>query len=68
MNTLRDFITCYNAEDRHVRDATDRFKFYSQDDEVVLIGSRPARRRPLGPGGQHLTPLRRYRDHVLPLR
>lgn len=32
LDDLRDFITCYNAEDRHVRKATDRFKFYSYED------------------------------------
>ena len=32
LDDLRDFITCYNPENRHERVATERFKFFSYDD------------------------------------
>jgi len=35
LDDLQDFITCYHADDRHVRTATERFKFYSYDELVA---------------------------------
>ncbi|GKS86099.1 SAM-dependent DNA methyltransferase [Acidovorax sp. SUPP1855] len=32
LDDLRDFVTCYNPADRHVRNVTDRFKFFSYDE------------------------------------
>jgi len=32
---LREFILCYNPENRHERIATDRFKFYSYDELIA---------------------------------
>jgi type I restriction enzyme M protein len=35
LNDLQDFITCYHPENRHVRRATDRFKFYQYDELIA---------------------------------
>lgn len=35
LDDLRDFITCYNPENRHERVATERFKFFSYEDLMV---------------------------------
>ena len=32
---LQDFIRCYNPSDRHLRQATERFKFFNYDDLVA---------------------------------
>jgi type I restriction enzyme M protein len=32
LDDLRDFIDCYNPDNRHLRRATERFRFYSYDD------------------------------------
>lgn len=35
LEDLRDFITCYNPQNRHEREETERFKYYSYDDLVA---------------------------------
>ncbi|MBB6576331.1 type I restriction enzyme M protein [Comamonas odontotermitis] len=35
LDDLRDFVTCYNAADRQVRKATDRFKFFSYEELIA---------------------------------
>ena len=34
LNDLKDFITCYNPANRHVRKETERFKYYSYDELI----------------------------------
>ncbi|WP_043909605.1 HsdM family class I SAM-dependent methyltransferase [Leptothrix ochracea] len=35
LDDLQDFITCYHPENRHLRRATERFKFYSYDELIT---------------------------------
>lgn len=32
VDDLQDFINCFNPDDRHVRKATERFRFYSYEE------------------------------------
>ena len=34
LDDLRDFVACYNPADRHLRKATDRFKFFSYEELI----------------------------------
>ncbi|MAG65771.1 MAG: DNA methyltransferase [Pseudomonadales bacterium] len=34
LNDLKDFIKCYNPENRHEREETERFKYYSYDELI----------------------------------
>ena len=35
LDDLKDFITCYNPENRHLRQASERFKYFSYDDLIA---------------------------------
>lgn len=35
LDDLKDFVTCYNAENRHERSETERFKFFSYNDLIA---------------------------------